>query len=241
MDRNNQEEPLECEPGETPRIYRIVLTGGPGGGKTTSLLPIANQFRPYGVQVFHIQENSTMFFNSGAGFPAKASEGQRLCWELCKIRCQLAMEDQFYTYAKSTNKKITLILSDRGSMDSAAYMSEENWKKVMNDGNFEYDTLCTNRYEMVIHLRTTAIGALKYYDRKQNPARRETPEEARDLDFLIEQKWSIHPNQIIIDNSTDFPGKIKRICEEIARFIGLDYTAAFNTIPATPKTPLVVL
>ncbi|GAB1219572.1 hypothetical protein ENUP19_0038G0049 [Entamoeba nuttalli] len=230
--------PIECVSDEEPKIIRIVLTGGPGGGKTTSLSLIADQFRPLGIQVFHIQENSTMFFNSGAGFPAHASENQKLCWELCKIRCQLAMEDQFYTYAKSTNKKITLILSDRGSMDSAAYMSEDNWDKVMKEGGFDYDSFCKNRYDLVLHLRTTAIGALRYYDRKSNPARRERPEEAAALDYTIEEKWSIHPHQIIIDNSTDFPNKVRRICEQIAQFVGFEYHSVLE-IPMSPPAPIV--
>ncbi|ELP86499.1 hypothetical protein EIN_034100 [Entamoeba invadens IP1] len=238
MEGNLIDNPIECAPGETPKIYRVVLTGGPGGGKTTSLTQIADQFRPLGIQVFHIQENSTMFFNSGAGFPAKGSERQRLCWELCKIRCQLAMEDQFYTYAQSTNKKTTLILSDRGSMDSAAYMTEDNWNKVATEGGFDMDSFCKKRYDMVIHLRTTAIGALRYYDRKSNPARRETPTEAAELDYTIEEKWAIHPHQIIIDNSTNWQGKVKRICEKIADFVGIEYHSVLD-IPMTPPTPMV--
>ena len=230
--------PIECNPGEEPKIFRIVLTGGPGGGKTTSLNLIADQFRPLGIQVFHIQENSTMFFNSGAGFPAKGTVQQQLCWELCKIRCQLAMEDQFYTYAKSTNKKITLILSDRGSMDTPAYTSEENWKKIWEDGGFDIESFCNKRYDMVCHLRTTAIGALRHYDKKGNPARRESPEEAVALDYRIEENWSVHPNQVIIDNSTDFPNKVRRICEKIAEFIGVEYHSTME-IPMSPGVPMI--
>ncbi|KAL7719736.1 NadR/Ttd14 AAA domain-containing protein [Entamoeba marina] len=235
---NLVDNPLECLDGEKPKIFRIVLTGGPGGGKTTSLSLIADQFRPLGVQVFHIQENSTMFFNSGAGFPIKASEEQRLCWEICKIRCQIAMEEQFHKYAQSTNKKITLILSDRGTMDSAAYTTDENWEKIMKEADFNYDYLCNSRYDLVLHLRTTAIGALRFYDKKSNPARRENPDEAANLDYLIEEKWERHPHQYIIDNSTDFPNKIRRICEKIADFCGFEYRSVLE-IPLSPPLPLV--
>jgi hypothetical protein len=60
-----------------------------------------------------------------------------------------------------------------------------------------------------VHLVTAAIGAEKYYTTENNAARSETLEEARALDFKILNTWVGHPNIRIIDNSTDFQGKIK--------------------------------
>jgi len=76
------------------------------------------------------------------------------------------------------------------------------------------------RYDAVIHLVSAAIGAEKFYTTENNAARFETVEQARDLDFKILNSWVGHPNIRIVDNSTDFQEKIKRVLTQVCQVIG---------------------
>lgn len=63
-------------------------------------------------------------------------------------------------------------------------------------------------------------GAERFYTLENNPTRSETIEEARALDIKTLNAWIGHPNVKIIDNSTDFTGKIKRTVEAICTVVG---------------------
>ena len=57
-------------------------------------------------------------------------------------------------------------------------------------------------------------------DSGNNAARRESPEEARQKDSETINAWTGHPHLRVIDNSTDFSGKIKRVTEEVFSLLG---------------------
>ena len=57
----------------------------------------------------------------------------------------------------------------------------------MEQMKWETDMIREERYDAVIHLETTAIGAEEYYTLQNNECRRETPEEAAALDEKIKQ------------------------------------------------------
>jgi CYTH domain-containing protein len=106
-------------------------------------------------------------------------------------------------------------------MDAAAYMDNQRWSELMEQMKWETDMIREERYDAVIHLETTAIGAEEYYTLQNNECRRETPEEAAALDEKIKQVWKGHPHVEYIDNSTDFPRKIIRVVEAICRILGM--------------------
>eukprot|EP00667_Euglena_gracilis_P006039 EG_transcript_6081 len=217
------EKELSLEPEvveEVPHVFRIVLTGGPCGGKTTALSTIADYLRSLGTQVFMVPENATIFANGGAGFPVHSSKAQQMCWESSRIMCQMKMEDCFIQIAKSSGKP-TVVLCDRGTMDAAAYMDSQRWNELMEQMGWQTDMLREERYDAVIHLHSTAIGAEDYYTLSNNQARREGLQQAAELDQKIAAVWKGHPHVEYIDNSTDFPQKIIRVVEAICRILGM--------------------
>eukprot|EP00668_Euglena_longa_P003809 GGOE01004467.1.p1 GENE.GGOE01004467.1~~GGOE01004467.1.p1 ORF type:complete len:535 (-),score=194.43 GGOE01004467.1:460-1953(-) len=220
-DLDDQETSLERDAmDEVPHVFRIVLTGGPCGGKTTALSTIADYLRSLGTQVFMVPENATIFANGGAGFPVHSSKAQQMCWESSRIMCQMKMEDCFIQIAKSSGKP-TVVLCDRGTMDAAAYMDSQRWNELMEQMGWQTDILREERYDAVIHLHSTAIGAEDYYTLSNNQARREGLEQAAELDHKIATVWKGHPHVEYIDNSTDFPQKIIRVVEAICRILGM--------------------
>jgi hypothetical protein len=82
------------------------------------------------------------------------------------------------------------------------------------------------RYEAVLHLVTAAVGAEAFYITANNAARTETPAEARDLDARLVEAWVGHPHLTVVDNSTRFADKVRRVVEAACAVLGLPGPAA---------------
>jgi len=149
-----------------------------------------------------------------------ASKEHQMCWESSRIRCQMSMEDSFCAIARSSGKN-TVVICDRGTMDAAAYMAPETWKELLAIQGWTEKQLRDDRYDLILHMVSTAIGAVSFYTKSNNAARRETVAEAAALDERIKGVWSEHKHVIVVDNSTNFSGKIVRVVAAIANHLGM--------------------
>lgn len=91
----------------------------------------------------------------------------------------------------------------------------------MQENGWTVHGLRDARYDAVFHLVTTAIGAEEFYSNANNATRLEDAKLARDLDLRVLGAWVGHPKVFIIDNSTDFDGKMNRVVTIICRLLGL--------------------
>ena len=101
-----------------PVLYRIVLTGGPCGGKTTALAEIKARLESLGFLILCVPECATLLFGGGAPFPRDEATG--LTFQKNLLKLQLAMEDAFIDLATQSGRP-SVILLDRGAMDGKAY------------------------------------------------------------------------------------------------------------------------
>lgn len=109
------------------KVYKIVFTGGPCGGKTTSLEKI-KQFFHDDIRVISVHEIATMTLESGMSLiPENFTEDTHKEITKSIIKMQIDTEDYFERMAKIINKDV-LIICDRGTCDNFAYCSEENKK-----------------------------------------------------------------------------------------------------------------
>jgi CYTH domain-containing protein len=116
---------------------------------------------------------------------------------------------------------------DRGILDGAAYVSQEEFEKLLAVRNLSLSDIY-NRYDAVLHMVTAADGAEQFYlwndPTKEgvgnNAARSESPEEARVKDKKTLNAWIGHPHLRVFDNSTDFDGKVKRVIDEVFALLG---------------------
>jgi tRNA uridine 5-carbamoylmethylation protein Kti12 len=112
------------------RVYKVVLTGGPCGGKTSSLERIKSQFQNE-IKVICIQELATVTIESGMNIvPENFNEETHKELTKAMIKHQIDNEDYFETMAKIINKDV-LIICDRGTCDNFAYCSEDNKKTIL--------------------------------------------------------------------------------------------------------------
>lgn len=173
---------------------RIVLTGGPGGGKTTALDLIRREFAG---KIASVPEAATMIFSGGV--ERSTNDSVLKAQQKAIFQLQKNLEDiQRATYPDC------LILCDRGSLDGLAYWpdSDEDYFKQMNTSIEEEFA----RYDAVIFFETAAKSGESI--RSNNPIRNESEQAAIELDSKLQDIWSKHPNFNLISSSESFIRKV---------------------------------
>lgn len=175
----------------------VVVTGGPGAGKT-AVLEMA--LRSFCTHVAVLPEAASIVF--GGGFPRQQSPAARKAAQ----RAIFHVEDEVEKLVLEEGR-VAVALCDRGTVDGAAYWPGPGdlWSSV---GTTLEEQL--RRYEAVIHLRTPGGG--KGYNQR-NPLRLESAVEAAAIDEKIASLWEAHARRFVVEASPDFLGKAARVIE----------------------------
>ena len=104
------------------QVCKIVLTGGPCGGKTTAVQFLKHELANRGVEVFCLKETATRLMNEGKTPESMGSYG----FHSLLFREQLAEERRLEALAASSDREKAVILCDRGLLDNKAYVEEEH-------------------------------------------------------------------------------------------------------------------
>ena len=197
-------------------ITKIVITGGPCGGKSTAMSWVQNAFTQMGYTVLFVPETATELITGGV---APWTCGTNADYQKCQLMLQLEKERVFEQAANTMDNENILIVCDRGTLDNKAYMKPEEFDEALS-------FLKTNEvelrddYDAVFHLVTAAKGAEEFYTTENNSARTETVEQAVALDDKTVAAWTGHPHLRVIDNSCSFEDKMKKLVAEISSFLG---------------------
>lgn len=198
------------------KITKIVITGGPCAGKSTGLSRIQNVFSEMGYKVLVVPETATELITGGV---APWTCGTNVEFQKCQMRLQLEKERLFVQAAQGMNAEKLLILCDRGALDNKVYMSEADFREVLDYvGTNEIEL--RDSYDAVFHLVSAANGAAEFYTNDNNTARTETVEQAIELDNKLIDAWTGHRHLRVIENDRDFEKKIRNLVGEICSFLG---------------------
>lgn len=182
-----------CECQEQHLRRRIVLTGGPGAGKTAVLELLRHSLCEH---VTLLPEAAGILF--GGGFPRRDNVVARRAAQRAIFHVQRELEEA------AEGESAAIVLCDRGLADGMAYWPgpDDFWKSV---GTERSDAL--GRYDAIIHLRVPE--AARGYDHS-NPLRVESAAEALAVDDQILAAWDGHPRRFVIDAEQDFMAKAER-------------------------------
>ena len=184
---------------------RIVLTGGPGAGKTTAAALLR---REIGKELVVVPEAATMLF--AGGFPRYTSGFAIKATQKAIYHVQRNLED-----VQTAQYPDRVLLCDRGTVDSSIYWpdgSENFFSELGTELKVEF-----SRYEAVVFLETAAVGNIDIEG--NNPIRRESLNEAIDLDRRLKGVWERHPNFYFIPHENSFMKKINKAHELIQQII----------------------
>ena len=197
------------------KIVKIVVTGGPCGGKSTALSYIKQTAQAQGFRVLTVGETATELIGGGV---APWTCANNAIYQSFQIALQKYKEELFLAAAETMGEEKLLLVCDRGLLDNRAYMTEEEFFTCLVRRG---DTLegYLSRYDAVFHLTTAACGAEAFYTTENNTARTETVEEARRVDERLLLAWREHPRRFVIDNSGDFSDKMRRLCDNLTTLL----------------------
>ena len=189
----------------TEKCCRVVLTGGPGGGKTTA----ADMYRrEIGDEVVVVPEAATLLYLGG--FPRAGEVGVRQATQRAIYHVQINLED-----AQAAHYQSRVLLCDRGTVDGAVYWTGDQM------GFFEHMQTSLEkeieRYDAVIFFETAAAGGISIEG--GNRARIESLEEALKLDHKLKELWSQHPRFIFVPHQASFMKKVNSGLEELAKIV----------------------
>ena len=194
---------ISCACAGHERADRIVLTGGPGAGKTAVLELIRQHFCRH---VDVLPETATILF--GGGFPRGGPVESLRAAQRAIYHVQRELEA-----AAEARNEAAILLCDRGTVDSAAYWPGPGDLFTAVGARREEELL---RYRAVIHLRVPAADA--GYD-QSNPLRIESAAQAAALDLRISEAWQGHPRRHVVDSQPDFLSKAKQALDILRTYL----------------------
>lgn len=190
--------PCRCRASHPRR--RIVITGGPGAGKT-ALLELVQQSFCQHVRV--LGESASILF--GGGFPRSSSPAGRRAAQRAIFHVQRELEA-----LAAEPPGAAAVLCDRGTVDGSAYWPGRPDAFFRALGTTRDAELA--RYDAVIHLRVPPHPA---YGLLTNPLRIESAKEAARIDERIHRAWLGHPRLHTVEASADFLVKIDEALETL--------------------------
>lgn len=172
---------------------KVVITGGPGGGKTTAL-DLFRRELSHDVAV--VPEAASILFQGG--LPRSLDPSVLMCTQKAIFQLQRSLES---IQAAINPKK--LLICDRGTLDGQAYWPEESGFFEYMQTSFEEEI---SNYDAVIFFETAASNGNSI--NSNNPVRTESLKEAVNLDKKLQKIWSNHPNYHFVPSSQSFVKKI---------------------------------
>lgn len=203
---------------------RVVLTGGPGAGKTAVLELIRQSFC---VHVKVLPEAAGIVF--GGGFPRGERPAQRRAAQKAIYYVQRELE------AAADAENPAVVLCDRGTVDGAAYWPgpDDFWPTV---GTTLEEQL--HSYHAVIHLRTPTLATGYNH---ANPLRTESPAQAAAIDGRIAHLWEAHGRRFVVEPAPDFLSKATRVIEILRDEMPMCCRVHLAPLLARPVSPAQAL
>jgi hypothetical protein len=183
---------------------RIVLTGGPGAGKTVVTAALAARFPE---RFARVPEAATQVYGD-----------LQTRWDLLDLLGRREVQRRIYRLQREQEDRFTrehpgkILLLDRGTIDGAAYWpdgAEDYWRNLGTDHATELA-----RYDTVIWLETAATLGI-YDGSASNACRFEDPAGAVASGKLLLELWGPHPNLKHVGAFADVADKLAAVREAL--------------------------
>ena len=120
-------------------IKKIVLTGGPSAGKSSSLEFIRKYYSELGYKVYIVSETATDLMNSGI-IPNQNNLSVVEFQEII-FKYQLFKENLVLNIVNNNNFLNNIIIFDRGVVDNKAFISDEEFEMILKKYNYKVSTI----------------------------------------------------------------------------------------------------
>lgn len=191
---------------------KIVLSGGPGGGKSEAIKLLENKLTELGFSVFCTNEAATELLSEGFDREGKPA------YEFQKEIAKRQLKHEAELEALAENRENAVIIFDRGLMDSRVYLNDAEFERLKTElGLCEVDL--RDRYDAVFHMDSTSSGENTFYSLSE--ARTESRDSARKINERSLRAWCGNPHYRFIPVMPEFEAKFKILLREVKAFLGI--------------------
>lgn len=203
--RFHRAQPSDPSHARTSRPRRIVLTGGPGSGKSTAAAFLAREFVD---ELWVLPESATLLYKGG--LPRSETALGIQVAQKAIFNVQRSLED-----ATMLQHPDRVQLCDRSTIDGAAYWPDGPDEFFRAMGSTRQREL--SRYDAVVFMHTAALLPAGY--ERDLDVRTEGREEAIELDRRIFDLYAEHPNLIQVESHASFLDKLTVVRNAIAGLV----------------------
>lgn len=198
-------------------IYTVAITGGPCAGKSTMIDFLSTELEKNNIKCMVIPETATEIINDKIHW--RDTNVPRYDFQDAVFSLQLSKENVFFNLAQKINYSKIVILCDRGLMDGKAYIDEVSFNNILKSHGFSSEDEILKRYDLVLHLETSAILGSETYETKSNKARTANIIEAMTFDNNVKSAWENHSNLKLFKSTPSFDDKKQAIKLELFNYI----------------------
>lgn len=198
------------------KIKSIVLTGGPKGGKTTSIPAIKESLENEGFTVIVVGETATEYIENNFKPSDKNEEQLVSLYDFQEaITITQVLKEMVATFKARKTLQVTdrvVVLYDRAVPDGGAYIDDETFFGILSKvGNFTLEEIY-QIYDLIIHFVSTAKDKKDVFLAGQN----EDKETKRiedgikatvDLEDRTNAMYPLTLNKVVIGNNCTFEEK----------------------------------
>jgi AAA domain len=201
---------------------------------------LASALRSRGIRTITVPETATMIIQGA--HPDISDIAREDQYEFCRFQREVfivhrLLRERARVYASGFGDDQVVILYDRGEMDGMAYHRHHCFEALAAEAGTTMAQI-RDSYTAVFHMVTTANGAEDFFIHANNSARWDNAEEARAFDQRVLAAWAEHPRHTVIDNTTDWQGKLNRLTDATLAAIGSDQQLQIDvSITTSDRTP----
>lgn len=192
------------------KIFKIAITGGPLGGKTTCINKVKEYFESKKYKVIIVNDYNKIL---------KDSSLEDIDLNTLLLN-RISYEEMYDNLISSLDNEKIIVLYDTSILDIRANTTKRDFNITCRKNNISIESI-RNGYDAVFHLKTVAKWDTGVYE-KNNQNKDIDPLYASTIDDKLINIWIPHANYRIIDNCISVDSKANNLISEISKFINHD-------------------
>lgn len=197
-------------------IKKILITGGPCAGKTSSINEIKKYYEKKNYNVLIVPETPTALITGGI----TPKEIGNMNFIKLVINVQIKLQQYYQEKANQINENKVIIIFDGCPIDCLKFISREEFDNHIKEYDLSFEKII-NEYDGIIHLESVANRFPEMYSTETNKARGTDEVIAAKREDLLLKVYDKCQNRIIVHCYEEFDEKVENLINACEYILGV--------------------